>query len=470
MESPFWQHIKDLSARLTGRSLITVGVVWVLLMVLGLSCAFGVIKLPAARLSVTATLPSTEPSLTVTDTPEASEVLQSTPQPGATATTGSTVLPTITATAVTGSAYPSLPPLKWGDFGYGIAAHGLTMPDYTMRQIKEHLGFGWVKQQVRWDHFSLEPGQMDWSGYDLMVSFAEQHGLKVLMSVVGAPAWSRSYTDDTPQAAPPDDLTLFVNFMGELVDRYSGKIHAVEIWNEQNLEREWDTAEGISASRYVEMLRLTYQAVKSRDPNIIVISGALSPTGVNRPDPNNASRIIVLDDFVYFQQMIDEGFLNYCDCVGAHHNGYNIPPDVAYDAGYNDSSAIFRGPFDAPHHSWSFKSTLWGYHDMIQADGRDTPLCVTEFGWASSEGFGGTPPEFEFADDNTLEEQTQWIQEAFGLMREWGFVRLAFLWNLDYSYKGGGNPLDSNAPYSILDLTGAPRPAYEALGKMSKIP
>jgi polysaccharide biosynthesis protein PslG len=51
------------------------------------------------------------------------------------------------------------------------------------------------------------------------------------------------------------------------------------------------------------------------------------------------------------------GMLNYADCVGAHHNGYNIGPDVAFDATGSSpkaATAIFRGPFDNPHHSWSF--------------------------------------------------------------------------------------------------------------------
>jgi hypothetical protein len=107
---------------------------------------------------------------------------------------------------------------------------------------------------------------------------------------------------------------------------------------------------------------------------------------------------------------------------------------------------------------------------MIVAAGRDTPLCVTEFGWATTEGFDGTPPGFEFAEDNTLAEQAEWDVQAFQLMREWGFVKAAYLWNLDYSYKGGIGATDPNAPYSILDLKGAPRPAYGAVGEMSKTP
>lgn len=352
-------------------------------------------------------------------------------------------------------------------FGYGIATNCISGdPTYSMGQV-QNLGLGWVKQQVRWGDFERVPGQMDWSGFDRVVDAANERGIKVLFSVVDAPDWTHpSYTDANPEGAPPDNLALFADFLGRLVDRYHGRIHAIEVWNEQNLDREWDTAEGVNPERYVEMLRLAYQTIKSRDPNIIVISGALSPAAT-WVDPNNPSRITAMDDFEYMDRMIAAGLLDYCDCVGAHHNGINMPPNVAWDEGYNDPTAQFRGPFDNPHHSWSFKSTLWGYHDRIVAAGRNTPLCVTEFGWASAEGFDGYPTGFEFALDNTLQEQAEWDVQAFQLMREWGFVRLAFLWNLDYSQLGWG-PKDPNAPYAIIDFQGIARPAYGAIGVMEK--
>jgi len=463
--SPFLQHVNDLFARMSGRNLIIAGGIWVLTLALAFSCLTGIIELPMGdRVSTPADAPT--PTANMPLSQGSGEEIDDTPEPEPADTpSGSIVLPTPTAEGGSGVA-----PVSTDDFGYGIAAHGIGMPDYTMDQIKNQLGLEWVKQQVRWDHFSTEPGQMDWSGYDAMIMFASERGLKVMLSVVGSPNWSRTYFDENPEAAPPDDLTLYVNFIGEMVDRYEGKIHAIEVWNEQNLDREWDTAQGVNAERYVEMLRLTYQAIKSRDATIVVISGALSPTGVVATDPQDSDRYTVIEDFIYFQQMIDAGFLNYADCVGVHHNGYNMPPDVAWDEGYNDPLATYRGPFDSPHHSWSFKSTLFGYHDMIVAAGRDTPLCVTEFGWATSEGYDGTPQGFEFALDNTLEEQAQWDVEAFQLMREWGFVKQAYLWNLDYSYKGGGGATDPNAPYSILDLKGAPRPAYWAVGVMPNVP
>jgi hypothetical protein len=370
------------------------------------------------------------------------------------------------AATVTPLPAPTAPPEI---FGYGIALNGVGggPTDFFMGQVK-NLGLGWVKQQVKWADFELAAGEMNWGPFDAVVDNAQLKGLKVMFSVVDAPAWARtSYTDDNVQGAPPDDIALFADFLARLVDRYKGRIHAIEVWNEQNLDREWDTAEGVSPERYVEMLTLAYQTIKSRDPNIIVISGALSPAAGPLTDPNNSNRVTVMDDFVYMERMIAAGLLNVCDCVGAHHNGINLPPDKAWDEGYNDPTAAFRGPFDNPHHSWSFKSTLWGYHDRIVAAGSDKPLCITEFGWASAEGFEGYPPGFEFSLDNTLQEQAQWDVQAFQLMREWGFVRLAFLWNLNYSQMGWG-PEDPNAPYALVDFKGAPRPAYDAIGAMPK--
>jgi hypothetical protein len=397
-----------------------------------------------------------------------------TPTPGQAASAPTTAATAVPSTPTPQSDASAATPTTGGEegeqeedaFGYGIAANliGGGAPNYWIGQV-DSLGLSWVKQQVRWHDFSGAPGQMDWSGFDAVVDAANKKDIKVMFSVVDAPEWARSYTDENPEGAPPDNFAAFSDFLEQMVSRYKGRIHAIEVWNEQNLDREWDTAEGVNAERYVEMLRLAYQTIKAGDPNIIVVSGALSPVGSSRSE---GDRVIYMDDFEYFDRMIQAGFLDYCDCVGAHHNGYNIPPDVATGDPYQDPDAVFRGFWDTPNnHEWSFKSTLWGYHDRIQAAGSNKPLCVTEFGWASSEGFESYPPGFEFAQDNTLQEQAEWDVKAFQLMREWGFVRLAFLWNLNYSQTGYG-PEDPNAPYALIDFNGAGRPAFGAIGAMPK--
>jgi hypothetical protein len=439
------------SRGLSGKRLYIAVAVWLVLVLAGAFCTWYGWLGPGSE--------GDQQAVEVTPTSEpAPPTVEATPvRPTPTVATAATALPTVASAEEV--------------FGYGIAINGTGGGDvdYMMDQV-ESLGLGWVKQQVVWDTFEGNPGEMDWSGFDWVVDAANQRGIKVLFSVVDAPHWSRTYFDDNVQGAPPDDLTLVADFMGRMVDRYQGRIHAIEVWNEQNLDREWDTAEGVKPERYVEMLRLAYQAIKSRDPNIIVVSGALSPAGGPFTDPNNPDRVTVMDDFVYFQHMLNAGFLNYCDCVGAHHNGINIPPDVNCDGTYEDPNAQFRGYWDPPqppHHSWCFKTTLEGYHDLIVGAGGDKPLCVTEFGWASAEGFDGYPPGFEFALDNTLEEQAEWDVKAFQLMRQGGFVRLAFLWNLNFSQLGWG-PEDPNAPYALIDFRGVARPAFGAVGAMEK--
>jgi hypothetical protein len=236
------------------------------------------------------------------------------------------------------------------------------------------------------------------------------------------------------------------------------------VWNEMNLRREWVTDRPLSSQEYMELLVPAVQAIRAEDPNIIIISGAPTPTGFN-----DGQRAIA--DFDYLRQMIDAGLLDYVDCVGIHPSGYNLPPDEPYDDITVDPNWVFMGPVGDPHPSWSFYSMMTGYHDIIVSAGYDTPLCVTEFGWASVEGMDGEPRrEYEFAYDNSLQEQADYVVEAYQMMHDWDWVWLAFLFNLDYSPKIGGDPQDDSALFSILAGDGSRRPAFEAVRDMPKPP
>jgi hypothetical protein len=370
------------------------------------------------------------------------------------------------AQAVDGGAQPTtgtLPPFPPDAFGYGIQVQGAANsgadPASTIASAQK-LGMTWIKQQVRWSEIEPSPGQFNWNWLDGIIDDANGAGLYMMLSVVTAPEWSRANSGGGTHG-PPDNYAEYGRFLGQLVDRYKGKVHAVEVWNEQNLDREWQSPRGLNAADYVELLKVARQEIGTRDANIIVISGALSPTG---GWVESDGRVTAIDDFAYFQDLLNAGMLNYADCVGAHHNGINFPPDKDWNEGYDDPTATFRGPFDNAHHSWSFKSTLQGYYNMMAGQKK---LCVTEFGWATSEGFGGTPPGFEFANDNTLAEQAAWDVQAFELQREWGTTWIAYLWNLNYANLSR-NPEDPNAPYSIIDFDGIPRPVYNALEQMEK--
>lgn len=328
--------------------------------------------------------------------------------------------------------------------------------DGWFRPVAEQLGLGWVKQQVNWDITEPDKGKYDWSILDLVMPSAQRFKLKVLISIVSAPNWARDPSVDLTKHGPPANYQDLADFVTAILKRYPGQVQAVEVWNEENLNREWTSTKGLKASEYVQMLKVAAQAIKAVDPGVIVVSGALSPTGVS--DGINA-----WDDFTYMDQLIQAGLLNYADCVGAHHNGYNIGPSITWDNVPNDPTATFRGPFDNPHHSWSFRSTLQTYAQKIKLAGGSQKLCVTEFGWPSSEDIGKARSGFEFAADNTLEEQKTFTVEALNNMEQWGFVWLAFIWNFNYGPQAGWDPNNDNVAYSLIGPNFKFRPAYDAV-------
>src|SRR5690606_16223329 len=197
-------------------------------------------------------------------------------------------------------------------FGYGVQSHVFVGDNaYWLGVITDKLGFNWVKMQVRWYDLQGGPEGIFWDVLDAAMNEACNKGLRVMLSVVAAPVWTMANPMPAPegQEAPPDDPQDYADFLAALIDRYPGRIHAIEVWNEMNLEREWNTAEGVDPAAYVDLLRAAHATIKAKDPNIIVISGALSPTGINCrvsfPDCQPEGRVIVMDDVSYLTGFIE---------------------------------------------------------------------------------------------------------------------------------------------------------------------
>jgi hypothetical protein len=362
-------------------------------------------------------------------------------------------------------------PVPPSGFGYGIQSHVFVGDNsYWLGVITDKLNFNWVKMQVRWYDLEQNKGGIFWDVLDSAMKEACNKGLRVMLSVVAAPTWSQAHPLPAAQGqeAPPDDPQQYANFLAKILDRYPGHVGAIEVWNEMNLEREWNTAAGVNPADYVKLLHAAYAAIKAKDPSILVISGALSPTGVNcngtYPNCQPSGRPIVIDDVSYLHGFVNAGGLDYADCAGTHSNGTNLPPtsDGAHPPprdGYK-----FSGPWDNPHYSWALKSQVETYAAVL--DGKKQQ-CVTEFGYASPVG-GKYPPNFGFAQDVSEQLQGQYLVDAFNWMRDSGQVKLAFLFNLDYGPKGGDPAVDDNVLFSILQKSGAARPAFDALGRMPK--
>ncbi len=370
-------------------------------------------------------------------------------------------VPQVEAPALpTAAPQPTTPPNSGGGtapapsatgFGYGIQVHAPSGSSQVM-QLVNGMGFGWVKQQVRWQTTEARQGQYGFGELDGLVNQANAAGIRVMFSVVAAPQWARGGRGGD---GPPNNYQDFYNFMGAMAAYFKGRVGAYEIWNEQNLQREWEGSP-LSASDYVRLLKGAYQAIKAADPNAKVISGAMTPTGIN--DGNWA-----IDDRTYLQQMYSAGLKYYCDAIGAHPSGYANPPDVYYRGGDFDPG---RGYDDHP--SFFFNNTMVDYYNIMAANGDGNKrIWATEFGWPTNDGMGVPPSQnYEFAANLTEQQQADYIVRAYKWAKSWGHAGVMFLWNLNFwSVVGAENEM---AKYSIVRGDLSPRPAYIALRDMPK--
>lgn len=344
-------------------------------------------------------------------------------------------------------------------FGYGVQAHMVhTGQEGLVMDKTREMGFTWIKQQIEWRIFESNPGQYGFGDIGPIVGAANLRGINLLFSVVNAPDWAREPGFDASVGGPPADPQTLANFLGALAREYCGSsLKAIEVWNEQNLHYEWGNRP-LNPAEYVRLLAPSYNSIKANCPSIYVISGALTPAG----DNGN----LAMDDFRYLEEMFKNGMARYVDGIGAHPSGYNVPANVGWQdacAAIQQTGNSFNGACDSPHHSWSFRSTMEGYRNIANVYGAShLPIWPTEFGWAAG---GAFHPAYAYANDNSYEEQAAWTVEAYQMMRNWGWVGPAFLWNLNFRVVANGT---EKAQWGIVRNDWSPLPVYEALRAMGK--
>lgn len=310
------------------------------------------------------------------------------------------------------------------------------------------MGVDWVKVQVSWKLYENGPDQYTdrFPELDQLVSRANVRGLKVMISVAKAPEWSRPTTE---LDGPPSDFDQFRDFMAYLAERYRGQVAAYELWNEPNLQREWNGFP-LGGDSFVALMAAGADGVRSADPDAILISGAPAPTGID-------DGVTAVDDRRFFQQMLAAGVADVVDVIGAHPYGWANPPDSTVA---NPDTAV---PSHNNHPSFFFWDTLHDYRAQLEAAGHgEKAIWVTEFGWGSFEGFNGPPPVgVEFMADVDEWQQAVYTLRAFELAQQWPWVGPMMLWNLNFGPLLGRQFSESG--FSLLREDGSRRPVFQAL-------
>ncbi len=331
-------------------------------------------------------------------------LLAPTPTPTPTPTPAPTAVP---RPAVAPAAAPAAGSIQAGAFEYGghVTDTGSGRAVNAMRQS----GMTWMKKQVR------HPGG-DAGG---VISAAKSNGFKVLIGALGdknqLAARGAAYMDE------------FAAWLGQVAAQGAD---AIEVWNEPNIDREWPQGQ-INGNSFADMMRRAHAAIKSANPATMVISGAPAPTGFfgGRCTANGC------DDNVFLQQFVAAGGTNHMDCLGAHYNaGVSSPQGQSgHPGGY--------------HYSYYF----WPMLNEYSKYSGGKPICFTELGYLSPQGYGPLPAHFSWAGNVTVQQQAAWLADSIALSSQSGRVRLLIVWNVDFTYYGA----DPQAGYAMIRPDGS---------------
>jgi polysaccharide biosynthesis protein PslG len=392
----------------------------------------------------------------------------------ATPTVAPTATPAITPTATPASSpspTPTSPPrlsvrrdhaprVEMLSPDYSVNTFLWPSPEVAGRDLRlvEAAGFRWVRQKFDWTEIEPAPGEFDWQTSDRVVQQVNEQGLYLLAQLGMDPELA-----DFWAGQPPKNIDPFTAFVSSLAERYNctaqavGCIQAYQIWQEPNLAREWG-GNRPNPGHYLSMLKRAYEAIKAANPNAIVISAGMLPTGTNDATAMSHERF-----YREMYRLMNGGSQGYFDMLGVHAPGFAAPPELPPAAAAADSQYGSQR-FFAFRHVEDIRNIMVANGDI------QTRIAILEFGWTSDAftadnrwfGLEGGIDEFVKADYLTrayayaAEHWQPWI----GLM--------SVLTMPDVAWITDGNPFDEELYWWAIVEPGQadqarPRPAYMAL-------
>lgn len=403
--------------------------------------------------------------------------------------------PTPTATPVpTATPQPTAVPARTAPLQVGFQGEffNTAMRPDSIAKVKDS-GAGWVKQQVVWDQYEIDaatcvslrpynastnrtgcvepvPGRYfkgdQLSFLDAVINDLSGNGLNVMISIVRAPTFIAA-----PGGHTPADPNRLGDFVGILLNRYKGKVKAIEPWNEQNLSWEWGAGrlwpnapasppQGIL--EFIALQKAAFSAARGADASVKVILPALTPTGLGECWLNEEARSqsfcleavkTAIDDRLYLDLLLGANggeIKNFYDAVGVHPSGYNNSSDDWVDVQSAQSEGGFKG-----HGSFYIKR-YQQLRQVQQKHGDNKPMWFTEVGWTVTRP---TVPGYEYGTNNTEDERGRYMAGLLAqLNREAPYVEGLIIWNLNFRQVVGEQ--DEKYGFGVLNSDGSATPAY----------
>ncbi|NJL92971.1 MAG: hypothetical protein HC915_04240 [Anaerolineae bacterium] len=314
------------------------------------------------------------------------------------------------------SADPNLPGAVTAPLGRGtLELGGQVQVGNTSSQVFDLMrsaGMNWIKKQIN-------PSNR--GAATVYIQEAKANGFKIMLSVIA------SDKNTITQPAVQDEYAQYVASLA------AAGADAIEVWNEANLSREWTRGQLAGAS-YVSLLAKSYNAIKAANPNTIVISAGVAPTGAAGNITSCTQNPDVCNDDVWYREVAAAGGANYMDCVGVHYNEGVVSP--------RQSSGDPRDNYPTRYYGTNMNRALAPFPGK--------QACITEIGYVSPDGYGTLPVTFAWGQNTSREEQAQWLAEAVDIAQAAGNVRVMIVFNVNLTAFTD----DPQAGYAIIDRNG----------------
>ena len=126
-------------------------------------------------------------------------------------------------------------------------------------------GINWIRDRIHWREIEPEPDHFETeTGYDSSAEVQVKHGLKVLQVFHSTPRWAVEEGGATGRY--PGDLRHAYRFCKAMAERFQGRVHAWEPWNEGNVSN----FGAHTANEMCTYQKAAYLGFKAGDPNVIV--------------------------------------------------------------------------------------------------------------------------------------------------------------------------------------------------------
>src|SRR5215204_5446718 len=261
----------------------------------------------------------------------------------------------------------------------------------------EQSGAKLVRSFVSWDTLTGGARDLQISKYRGFADKANARGMRVLLTVTGAPL---------PQPSPAE----YAAAVADLASNLKGRNVAYEVWNEPDETTFWHN--GPQPAEYAALLKAAYPAIKGADPSAVVLVGGL--TGNN---------------FEFVEHLYDNGAQGSFDGVGVHTDTACLT---------TDPREYYREP-SGRIGRYSFT----GYREVratMLAHGDDKPVWMTELGWATTSApceRGGRAGTKEGGVSQAV--QADFLSKAYGCLANDPWVEQAAWFNLHDLQTGSTN-------------------------------